>query len=191
MYTSLSIRSASEIFKLKRGAFFRAIISAIFLFSSISPLEAGGWGQTGQVVDCDGIPMTGFYFDLNGLSFEANVPLDSQTCLIGGNVSVEASIDGNILYVIRTPFQGGFKPHKNVKEFIKAIRTIFPDGDVSASQANVKKFGAKYIAEVTIKKEEMTIFWRCLATKDRLILMGTNDPKANRRTYFFDGIKIK
>jgi len=183
--------SVYNIFKSKRLQAFLAIISALFLISNPSVVEAGGWGKTNEVLNCEGAAFSGFNFDMNGLNFHAYVPTDCQTLLSNGNISIQSTIDGLNLYCIRTSLNAGFKPQKNVKEFLRALRTMFTEGDVCASHVDAKKLGAKYVAEVTVKQKESTIFWRCLAVKDRLILMGTNDSNPVRRDYFFDGIRIK
>lgn len=180
-----------DIFKSKRQQAFLAIISALFLISTPPALEAGGWGKTGEVVKCEGVSFSGYNFDMNGLNFHAYIPVDSHTVLDNGSVAVASSPDAKFAYSISTSLIPLSKPPKTLKEFIKAIKISFPNGDLTADQTQAKKLGSKYVLDMVEKNQQPVRFWRCLATKDRFIFMRTDDSNPARRAYFFDNILIK
>ncbi len=150
--------------------------------------EASGWGKTEEVNQFEGVLWNGVYFDMNGLNFIASIPNYAGASMQNGSVSVNGEIDENTGYVIATALNKGFTPPKSLKEFVKIIQDANPDYIIQTVEA--KKLGAKYALDLVPKNQADTAFWRFLATKDRLIKMGTDDTNPNRRLYFFESIHI-
>lgn len=160
------------------------------LFTFLQPvnLEAGGWGQREDVCEHEGILWNGVFFDMNGIHLSAYLPNYSGTQLQNGIVSLEGNINDTIGYVIITSFNPGFSPPKSLEAFMKLIQDANPTALINPVDA--QKFGAKYAIDLIPANPKESSFWRFIATKDRLIKMGSDDINENQRIYFFDSLYI-
>lgn len=173
--------------KISKMLFF--IVLSLFSLSQTSNLEAGGWGQTKEVFEYEGILWNGVYFDMNKLKFSASIPNYSGTILQDGLVFLQGEIEEDIGYVIIVSFDSGFIPPKSTQEFVKMIQEANPNYIVNVIDS--KKLGAKYAVDlIPINQKDDTAFWRFLATKDRLIQAGTDDSNESRRLYFFNSLHV-
>ncbi len=165
-------------------------VSIINANSSSADLLLGSWGmgEKGDPIFFEETSWSLVYYDMNDLYLQARLPNYQSTQLTNGLASLYGEV-GDAGYVITTSFNSGFTPPKSAKKFLKMIQDA--NSDLVVSEVNPKKFGAKYVVDLTPIDGASTTFWRFLSTEDRLIKMATDDADENRRDYFFDSITIK
>lgn len=154
---------------------------------SASHLEAGGWGKTDKQIENEGILWNEVYFDMNGLFFSAFIPNYSNAMMRNGMITFNGNT-GDGLYLITTSFNPGFTPPKTIEQFVRLIQDANPQYKITVADA--KRVGAKYVLDMTPMHQEDS-FWRFIATRDRLIKMGTGDKNENRRSQFFESLVIR
>jgi hypothetical protein len=168
---------------------FSALFGFSCIFNGLSPqLEAASWGKTKEVTNYENVNWTKVYCDLDEINFTADVPNYSYASLQNNDVNFNGEID-HAGYVISTSFSSNFTPPKSQDAFLKEVQDANKSYRVKAVDA--KKLGAKFAVDLIPKEEGVTAYWRFLATKNRLVQLGTDDTNKNRRLYFFDGISIK
>lgn len=172
----------------KLSCFSCSILLALFLIlSTVSCLEAGGWGKTKEVTEFEGNSWNGVYFEMNGLHLTASIPNYSGAQLKNGAVSLSGQVE-DAGYAIITSFNPGFTPPKSLEEFVKMIQDANPNHIVIAIDS--EKLGTLYAVDLIPVNQETTTFWRFLTTNDRLIKMGSADVNDNRRLNFFESIRV-
>jgi hypothetical protein len=175
---------------------FTLILALVALFQ-ISCLSAETWGTTGNVSRFEKIVWDEVYGDLNGLKFTAWMPgyhedeIDNEMLLFDGQVVYGEKSYEYYVYFLTTYFL----PNKGLPfkedELINVLQLLHPNH--AAKSIKPKKYGAKYVVELTPKSTDGHIenYYRYICTKDRLIKLSTEDENSNRRQRFFDSIKIK
>jgi hypothetical protein len=174
--------------------FFILALTALFQVSSLEAASCNcGWGTTGKTLKFEGTDWDEIYFNMNGLDFQALIPgydsamIEEETIGLSGFLS-----DGKgnaFVYLINTTMNPTIDAPDTEAEFVEFVKQAFDTHNVKA--VSPKKFGAKYVVDLTPKVSTATDNWRILCTKDRLIMKVTNDPNAKRRANFFDNIRIK
>ncbi|MFI0435201.1 MAG: hypothetical protein ACH350_05675 [Parachlamydiaceae bacterium] len=165
-----------------------SILFVLFLTLSVVDLEATGWGKTEETVKSKGIVWTKVFIDLKGLSYSAFLPNYSGSAHNKKHIHLSGHVKEESGYLIETDHERGYKPPKSEKFFIKSIKTTNVGYTVKAVPP--EKHGAKYAVDLIPNDKSQMIYWRYLATNDRLIKMGTDDRNKERRVYFFDSALI-
>jgi hypothetical protein len=146
-------------------------------------LEAGGWGKTGEVVECDGASWNTAYFDLSDLYFTVSIPNYSGASMSNGNIAMRGQIKGEAGYLVETSFNPGFQPPAKAADFVTMIELANPTATVVEVDASV--LGFKYAVDILPNDEKDAAYWRFAVSEDRLIRMGTTDSSEDRRFFFF------
>lgn len=183
----LSSFSKNSSSKLK--IFFCSLFFAVFFLGYTPSVEAVAWGRSDKHIAQDGINWDGVYFDVNGLLIEAYLPnyngerVENKVVILTGEVAADAKY---IIIVSQIP---DFTPPKLLPDFVKLVQDTNPDFYVNA--ANAKDVGSKYTTDLAPKDPQEHVYWRIMATKNRLIKMGTSDADVNRRNFFFSKVFIE
>lgn len=160
------------------------------LFSHMTTLDAASisWGKTEKTVEHEGISWNGVSINLQGFYLSALIPNYNGGSLQDNEVTLRGFRD-NFNYLINTNFNGDYKPAAKIKEFVKVIQKANPDYDVT--EADGSHFGAKFAVHLSPKKKaEEQSFWLFLATKDRLVQIGTEETNKEHRQYFFESVRV-
>lgn len=179
----------SSISKLKIFTLFFTVFFTLFLMSPTSSLEAAGWGKTDEVIEYADTLWNGVYVEMKGLNFQASIPNYLGAGLQNGDIFLSGEVNDEFAYMILASLNGVFTSPKTTKEFVELIQEANPSYLINV--ANAKKIGAKYVVDMIPLDPEDNVFWRFVATKERLIQMGTDDSNENRRLYFFENISVK
>lgn len=163
----------------------------VLAFSTMqtTSLQAASWGLTEDVTEFEGAKWNEVYLKLNGLNATASIPNYIGATLSNGSVSLTGIIE-DVGYLIETQFNTGFTAPDTKKKFILSVqKNNLNNFSVEEVEAEVE--GAKYAVDLLPKKDEIKIYWRFVATKDRLIRMGTEDTDEARRLHFFNSLRIE
>lgn len=169
---------------------FSWLLFLILFCQAAPPLEAANWGKKDSAGEFEGASWDEVFCDIEGLYFTASMPNYTSAILDKGAVVIRGKVGYEAGYIIITPFNKGFKPPKDVQEFIKLIQNNNPEYIVSHVEA--KPFGAKFAVDlVPVDLAKNNTYWRFLSTKNRLLKMGTTDLNEQRRIHFYESMSAK
>jgi hypothetical protein len=178
----------------------------IFIFASLllTPyLHADGWERIESVATFEDVAWDEVRGDFNGLNFTALIPgfKSEYSSEVGeDDYGIETSVHGKVeseesedgyRYYIDTYLSSNTIPKEET--FLKVLQFLKPEYTLESVEP--QKYGAEFVAHITPLSSDHIyscsyFHKRYLCTKDRLIILMTDDENSNRRENFFESIKI-
>lgn len=182
-------RRNHSIFDVKWITYLSLIFFVMFSTLLMFPLEAAKWGKTNEVVEYKKNRWSGVFINLKGVSYSALIPNFAGSGKKEDIIHISGQVQETFGYLIETSSKSGYTCPKSEKEFIKILKRSYPGYQVKIVPNNVQ--GAIYVADLTPSGKNEKIHWYCLATKNYLFKMGTDDRSKDNKRFFFQSALIK
>ncbi|MFZ4773379.1 MAG: hypothetical protein ACOYK9_05255 [Chlamydiia bacterium] len=169
--------------------FLSAIVYSIALVFSAQNLRAEAWGPTGATRQVGEIKWDQVGCELKDSSahFFAYVPHYSHYTLEADTENLQLIGKNEPYFYIISVNYYPYSLQGTKGEFREMLERIYDHVSIVEDPGN---YGARFVADVDIVDEGALVFWRFIVGKDLFIKLGTADPDAVNRGYFFDSILV-